>query len=178
MLSQNVGVDGSRSDLEMFPQQRTEARGIQQGAGADDARRRESGNLCNDGGDDVHRIGGDDEQRVRSVPQDLGDDRLKNLCVSTQKLQAGLACTLRDAAGQNNGARSPEIREITCDDPHRLGKRGGVQDVLGMRLRQLRVEINEDDLAGHSLDGHGVCRGTAHKPTADDADFHEVHSGH
>ena len=62
---------------------------------------------------------------------------------------------------------------IVAGTHHRwVGERRGMDDVLGLRLRQRGVAVDQNDLAGDAAQHDGIGGGAADKPGTDDRNLH------
>ena len=107
VLAEHVGVDVLRIHVEVAPEQRAEAGGVQHRAGADDAsggHAAPGGEMRRQVGHDVDRIGDDHEYGVGRVLQHRRHDGAEDGGVSLQELESGLARLLSDAGGDHHRA--------------------------------------------------------------------------
>ena len=102
MLSHNVAVDILCVDVQAIRQEPAQARGVEVGAGADDAVGRQSGELVCDVREGVDRVGDDEQRGVGAVLHQLGDDLLEEghivLDEHEPRLALALPCSRRHDA--------------------------------------------------------------------------------
>jgi hypothetical protein len=98
-------------------------------------------------GDYIHRIGDDQEQRLRREPKDLWNDLIEDRHIPFEKLETCFARTLTHTTGENDNNGVREVLVVSGHNTHRMGYGSSMEDVLGLTLSQFFIEINEDDLA-------------------------------
>ena len=91
MLAHDVGVNGLRCNIFQLAQHVAETSGVQHGAGADDALVVQAGSLPYGVSQDVHWVGGNQEDAIKVIRHDIGDDAVHDLDVLAHQVQAGLA---------------------------------------------------------------------------------------
>lgn len=91
VLAENVGVHVLLGNGQILGDAGAQTRGVQQRAGADDAVLRNAGNLAENVGQNVDRVGDDDIGRVRAGADDLGGNLLDDVYVGLRKVDARLA---------------------------------------------------------------------------------------
>ena len=94
--------------------------------------------------------------------------------VAFQKLKPRLAGTLPDTTGQDYDCGPVQVLVIARTDPDGRGKRSRVEYIFGLRLCQLRVQIDEYNFVGHAAERDGISGTTADETTANNTDFHFV----
>ena len=142
MLAVDVRVDVLRADVEPAGQRGLQAAGVEDGAGADDVVFRHAGNLVEDVGQHVDRVGDDHIERVRRNRDDLGRDVLHDIDVDLRQLQPGLAGLARHAGrdGDDVGIRGRGI--VAGTDDGRRAVRNTLIDVQRFAERLRPVDIN------------------------------------
>jgi hypothetical protein len=109
----------------MLCKERTKTSGVKDGPGSNNAFRRQSGDLPNHLGYNIDRVGDNQQNGIRRVLKDPGDDILKNVDITFQQLQARFSRFLSPSAGQNYQPCSLECRIIAGSYAYRFTKRCG-----------------------------------------------------
>jgi hypothetical protein len=122
----------------------------------------------------VHRVGGDDEDRLGRGAQHLGHERPEHVGVAGEQVEARLAGALPHAGREHHDPRPLERGDLARAHTHRGRERRGVQHVLGVRPGEVGVEVGEDDLGGGAAEHHGERGGAADVAGAYDADLHAL----
>ena len=81
MFTNLVGVDGLRIDIEVAGDAGAEAGGIKNGTGADNLFGGEAGEFVSIIGQDIHRIGDDEENTIKARSHDLFNHALEDVDV-------------------------------------------------------------------------------------------------
>ena len=175
MFADHIGVDVLRVHVEVPAQQRSEPRGVERRARADHAavrnaasRRKVRSQLRHH----VHRIGDDQQHRVRRMLEHGRHDLAEHVRVALQQLQSCLTRLLRDTAGNHDHARSGEVRVRAGTNRQWMRERHRVPDVVCLRLRTRVVHVHQHDFPAHAVHHQRVGRSRPDHPTSDDSDFH------
>lgn len=94
---------------------------------------------------DVARVRGDDEDRVRRVPGDLWDDRLKKTVVRLEQIQARLAGFLVHAGRDDDGCCAGAIL-VGADADARLVEVRCMVEVAHFAFCAGHVDVDEDNV--------------------------------
>lgn len=130
-------------DIKMISNEETETGGVQVGAGTNDTVGGETGEFPSDVGENIHGVGNDEEDTIRGITNQRGNDLLKQGYVPLQQVQPGLALDLSCTRGDD-----AEVR------PHRDGVVGGGVD-LGSGEEccgVLKVQHLSSELVGNGVD--------------------------
>jgi hypothetical protein len=134
----------------MLAEKGPKARRVQRGAGADDLRALASGELLADIGQNVDRIGGDDQDRPGGMPVELADDVPENGGVAVEHLQTRLTRFLRHAGADHD--QLDLFQAFIRAGPHNDGLAKGlaVHEVHGFAFGLIAVLVDKDDLAAQA----------------------------
>ena len=102
----------------------------------------------------------------------------ENFGVSRQEVQPGLPGPLAGARSEDDDLRAVEIGHPAGAEPDGMGEGRALQDVARLRRRQIRIEIDEDDLRAHAAHHHGVGGSRSDLSGADDPDLHACLRSH
>ena len=158
MFAKDIGVDGLRCDAKVAADKTAEAGGVKDGAGADHAGGRQAGEAGGDMGHHVDGVGGDEEDRIGGGAGDAGDDCAKHLGVAFEKLEAGFAGGLGDTGGEDDDARTCEVRVVASADGDGAAEGDGMRDILGLGDGAGGVVVDHHDLAMRRRQGRGRRR--------------------
>lgn len=170
--SPNVGVHGSRREVEVAAQRVAEARGIQDRAGADHAAGVHAGELPRRVAQDVHRVAGNQEDAVEAVFHHVADDRLEDCGVLGNEVQSSLPRLLRRARAD---ADHRGIAAVLVGANRHAGvvvrPRHCVVEVLYVPPGLALVQVDDSQVVGQTLVDQGVCVGDADVARADENDL-------
>ena len=179
VLADDVGVDGRRGDVEVSAQVVPPARGVQDGAGADDLVCRQAGLLPGDVGEHVDWVGGHEVDAVEAVGHDVAVDGFADGGVAGDKVDASLAVALGHAGAVDHERGVAAVLVRAHRDVHVLaGERDGVVEVLHLGPDEVLVEVDDGQVVGQSLVKKGVCVGGADSAGADENNLVALCHGH
>lgn len=122
MLTDDESVYISAIYAELLTEQKFQAGGIQHGACADDAFRGKAGDTQCNAGQQINRIGDNQEDRIRTDARDLCDDRAHDSGVACQQVKTALAGPLSDARSDDDHGGVLQVIIIAVHDAARLRK--------------------------------------------------------
>jgi hypothetical protein len=82
----------------------------------------------------IDRVGGDQQDRIGSVLQDIGDDLVHHSGIAREQLQARLARFLVGSGSDDDHAAARQVRVITSPDIDGVGKGHRMQDIISFCL--------------------------------------------
>ena len=144
MLAHDVGLDIARVDLDVGAEHLLQTAGVEHGAGADDVALGQTGHLDGGVGQNVDRVGDDEQNAVEARLLNLGNNGLEDADVLVDQVQAGLTGLLGSASGDDDHGGVGDIGIIAGVDLHRLGKRHAVRDIQSLTLGAVLVHVDED----------------------------------
>lgn len=171
-LKEKKDLDILSVDIKMISNEETETGGVQVGAGTNDTVGGETGEFPSDVGENIHGVGNDEEDTIRGITNQRGNDLLKQGYVPLQQVQPGLALDLSCTRGDD-----AEVR------PHRDGVVGGGVDLGSgeeccgvLKVQHLSSElvgngVDEDELVGEVLGEYGLGYGHSHVACTDNGDL-------
>ena len=168
MLADDPGVNAAGIDAEVVTEQGAEARGIENGAGAEDALRRKSGILQGGVGEHVDGIGGDENDAVGIVASDFGDNLSEDGGVTLHEVETGLAGLLRGACGDYGDGGAGAIRIVSGPDVGGVGEGDGMTQVHGFALGLGAIHVDKDDFSGEATEHERIGKSSAHIAKSDD----------
>ena len=171
VLTHDVSLNVARVDLDVGAEHLLQTTGVEHGAGTDDVALGQAGHLDGGVGQNVDRVGDDQQDAVKAGLLNLGDDGLKDVDVLVDQVQAGLAGLLGSASGDDDHSGVGDIRVIAGVDLHRLGKRHAVRDVQGLALGAVLVHVDEDHLGEQTALHQCERRGRTDETAADNSDL-------
>ena len=171
MLADDVGMHAARIQVEALAERGAETGGIQDGTRADHPLRGQAGELPGSITEDIHRVGGVEDQRLGVVAQNLRDDPGEDGSVAFEQVQAGLARFLGCPGGDDHHIRAGAIGIIALEDAGGMRKRHGIAQVHYLALGARLIHVDEDDLAHLPGKQQGIGEGGAHLAAADDGDL-------
>ena len=123
MLADNIGVDVPKIHLRALPNHIFEAGCIQHRPRPDNLVGRKTRKLVGDIGEDIHRIG-DDQQNsiVMAVFRDLLNDIFEDSRIPLQKRDSRLAGLLICSGGDDDDVGTADLLIVTGDNGHRRDK--------------------------------------------------------
>ncbi len=153
MFTQNKGVNALRADLQRFGKRAAQAGGVEPDASANHLVARQAGKLPHLPGDDIARVGGDEENAVKAARHHLWDYLAHDARGVGQLVKARLA-GLQRAAG-NGDHRDIDIRALLRlaggDFNHPRHIRGGVAQILAVPFDARGIEIHQNQLLANIL---------------------------
>ena len=136
--------DKLRIALDMGTKHLLQTAGVEHGTGADDMALGQAGHLDGGVGQNIDRVGDDEQNAVEAGLLNLGDNGLKDADVLVDQVQASLTGLLGSASGDDDHGGVGDIGIIAGVDLHRLGKRHAVRDIQGLTLGAVLVNVDED----------------------------------
>ena len=153
MLAENVGVHVLLGNGQVLGDAGTQAGGIQQGAGTDDALLRDAGDLAENVSQDIHGVGHDDVGGIGADRGDLGHDALEDVDVGIDQIDTGLAGLAAHAGGDDNDIAALSGIIVAGVYVYRLAEqRRALMDVHGLAHRLIFVDIDDHDFVGDVLE--------------------------
>lgn len=180
MFADAISMDILRIDAHMLAQEGPKTGRIEGGARTENTPRRcaqFAGIAGGEMGHDVHRIGGDDEHGLGGMTQNGGYHLVEDGGVTTQQFQAGFAGFLGHPGGDDHGLTAGQVGIIPGHDPEGMGKRDGMQDVIGLGRGPFGEFVDQHNLTTDSTHDQGIGSGGADHTRTDNSDFHETLSG-
>ena len=146
MLADDIGMHASAVHIQMLPKLIPESSGIQNGSGADDAVRGIARFLQRNIGQDVHRVGNDQQNAFKIPLFDLTDNRSHDLCIFLDQIQpCFLRLLVRSRCDHNDGC----IRNVvigSCIYFHRACKCHPMTDIQSLSLCPVLIRIDQHHL--------------------------------
>jgi hypothetical protein len=165
VLANDIAVDVLRVDVEAIGEEPAEARGVEVGAGADDAVGGQAGELVGDVGERVDGVGDDEQRGVRAVLHELRDDLFEERHVLLHERQPRLALALPRARGDDADVGPGRDGVVRVGHDARAGEeRGRVLQVQHLALELLLLHVHERQLVAEVLRQHGLRARHAHVP--------------
>ena len=153
----------------------TETAAVEHAAHADDAVARKSRGLECKIGHRIHRVGDDDEDRIRGMLQRLLHNTLDDLCVDTDKLLTRHARLTRKAGGNDDNIgicrRSVVIRN-TLDRRVKAERMRALHHVHCLALGDTLFDVDKDNLTRKLLERNDVCYGSTYVTCTNNSYLH------
>lgn len=159
-------------DIEMIGDEEAEPGGVEIGTRPDDPVGGEARELPGDEGQDVDGVGDDQQDGVRGVAGEVGDDAAEEGEVPLEQVEPGLAGDLAGSGGDD--AEVGSGGDGVVDGGVDLGageEGGGVLEVEHLAAELVGLGVDEDELVGEVLGEDGLGDGHADIAGADDRDF-------
>ena len=144
-------MHAARIDAEVFAQQITKARRVQNGAGADHALVRQPGDFPRRVGEHIDRIGGDHDDAVGIVLRHLRNDLLEDAGILLHQVEPRLARFLRGAGGDHRHGRPGAIGVVPGPDAAGREEGHGVIHIHRFALGARAVRVDQHDFRGRPL---------------------------
>ena len=106
VFTHDIGLNVARVNLNVSAEHLLQTAGIEHGAGADDMALGQTGHLNGGVGQNVDRVGDDEQNAVEARLLNLGDNGLKDVDVLIDQVQAGLTGLLGSASGDDDHGAS------------------------------------------------------------------------
>ena len=90
VLTHDIGLNVARVNLDVGTKHLLQATGVEHGTGADDMALGQAGHLDGGIGQNIDRVGDDEQNAVKAGLLNLGDNGLKDVDVLVDQVQAGL----------------------------------------------------------------------------------------
>ncbi len=174
VFPEHVGVNVARIHVEVLPEQRTEARGVQDRARADDALVWQSGQAPRLVRHHVHWIARHQQKSRRIVPDHLTDHVADDARIPLQQCEPALARPLRRSRGDHGHGGAGAVPVVARPDPRRVRQRNGVCEVHRLALRPRVVRVEEHDLRGEPAQQERVGERRTNVTRTDDGDPHRM----
>jgi len=159
-------------DVEVIGDEETEARGVQIGARPNDPVGGETGKLPGDVGEDVDRVGNDEESGGGGVTNKRGYDGAEEGKVPLEQVEAGLTGDLAGAGGDDAEIGAGSDGRVSGGVDLGAGEEGGgVLEVEHLAAELVGVGIDEDELVGEVLGEDGLSDGHSDVTNSDDGDL-------
>ena len=171
VLTHDIGLDIARVNLDMSTKHLLQAASVEHGAGTDDVALGQAGHLDGGVGQNIDRVGDDEQNAVEAGLLNLGDNGLKDSDVLVDQVQAGLTGLLGSASGDDDHGGVGDIGIIAGVDLHRLGKRHAVRDIQGLTLGAVLVHVDEDHLGEQTTLHQRERRRRTDETATDNSDF-------
>ena len=171
MLTHDIGLDIARINLDVGAEHLLQAASVEHGAGTDDVALGQAGHLDGGVGQNIDRVGDDEQNAVEAGLLNLGDNGLKDVDVLVDQVQAGLTGLLGSASGDDDHGGVGDIGIIAGVDLHRLGKRHAVRDIQGLALGAVLVHVDEDHLGEQTALHQCERRRRTDETAADNSDL-------
>ena len=171
VLTHDIGLDIARVNLDVGTKHLLQTASVEHGAGADDMALGQAGHLDGGIGQNINRVGDDEQNAVEARLLNLGDNGLKDVDVLVNQIQAGLTGLLGSASGDDDHGGVGDIGIIAGVDLHRLGKRHAVRDIQGFTLGAVLVHVDEDHLGEQTALHQRERRRRADETAADNSDL-------
>jgi hypothetical protein len=175
MFTNDVGMNVVRIDAAESAQQAPEPRRVQGGAGPEDSPGGHAAVTCEARGKmrhHVHGIRGNNEHGLGNLFENRGDNLVKNLSVSFQKLKPSFPRPLPNPRTQDDNPTAGQVFVIAGPDVERMRKGHGMADVIRFSGCPSGVLVHQDNLSSHPLHDQGVRGSGAHKAASDNAYLH------
>ena len=170
MFSNDVRVDRVRINRQLTPEDVTQSRGVEHGARADDASRRQARSFGGDIGHDVHRIRHDDQQS--SQRSQTRGDVSDNGGVLAQQVEATFPGAAASARGDHHSVRLDHFIEGRGPYGGCRVIGGALGEVQGLSLGQRGVEIVNEQLGRDARVQYRNRDARSDPAHADDANLH------
>ena len=171
VLTHDIGLDIARVDLNVGTKHLLQTAGVEHGTGADDMALGQAGHLDGGIGQNIDRVGDDEQNAVEARLLNLGDNGLKDVDVLVDQVQAGLTGLLGSASGDDDHGGVGDIGIIAGVDLHRLGKRHAVRDIQSLTLGAVLVHVDEDHLGEQTALHQRERRRRTDETAADNSDL-------
>ena len=171
VLAHDIGLDIARVDLNVGTKHLLQTTGVEHGTGADDMALGQAGHLDGGIGQNIDRVGDDEQNAVEARLLNLGDNGLKDVDVLVDQVQAGLTGLLGSASGDDDHGGVGDIGIIAGVDLHRLGKRHAVRDIQSLTLGAVLVHVDEDHLGEQTALHQRERRRRTDETAADNSDL-------
>ena len=171
VLAHDIGLNVARVNLDMSAEHLLQTAGVEHGAGADDMALGQTGHLDGGVGQNVDRVGDDEQNAVEARLLNLGNNGLKDADVLVDQVQAGLTGLLSSASGDDDHGGVGDIRIIAGVDLHRLGKRHAVRNIQGLALGAVLVHVDENHLGEQTTLHQRERRRRTDETAADNSDL-------
>ena len=171
MLTHDIGLDIARVDLDVGTKHLLQTAGVEHGTGTDDVALGQAGHLDGGVGQNIDRVGDDEQNAVEAGLLNLGDNGLKDADVLVDQVQASLTGLLGSASGDDDHGGVGDIGIIAGVDLHRLGKRHTVRDIQGLTLGAVLVHVDEDHFGEQTALHQRERRRRTDETAADNSDL-------
>ena len=171
VLAHDIGLDIARVNLDVGTKHLLQTASVEHGAGADDMALGQAGHLDGSIGQNINRVGDDEQNAVEAGLLNLGDNGLKDVYVLVDQVQAGLTGLLGSTGGDDDHGGVGDIGIIAGVDLHRLGKRHAVRDIQGLTLGTVLVHVDEDHLGEQTTLHQCERRRRTDETAADNSDL-------
>src|SRR5581483_9680703 len=117
--------------------------------------------------------GGNQENAVRIVFRNFGDDTVPDGSVLLNKIQTSFSRTLRGSGGQDRDGGASAIGIVARPNVRRMGKGNRMIEIHGFALSFGAVDVDKDDFRCEPAEQQGIsktCSNVAHSDNGDAAD--------
>lgn len=171
VLTHDISLNVARVNLDVSAEHLLQTAGVEHGTGADDMALGQAGHLDGGVGQNVDRVGDDEQNAVEAGLLNLGDNGLKDVNVLVDQVQAGLAGLLGSTSGDDDHGGVGDIGIIAGVDLHRLGKRHAVRNIQSLTLSAVLVHVDENHLGEQTTLHQRERRRRTDETAADNSDL-------
>ena len=171
MLANDKGMDIAAVHLQLLSQQEFQPGCIQYRTGADDTFRRKTGNTQGNAGEQIHRIGYNQQDGIRADPLDFRNNGPHDCRIACQQIQTAFTGLLSYTGSNNDKGCIRKIIIITVNYPAGLGKSNAMADIHCLTMGPFPVHINQNQLGKQAVCCQSISRRCPHTAAADDAAF-------
>src|SRR3954468_23072100 len=143
MFADNVGVNTAWIDVEVFAQEMAETRGVENRPRAYDTVGGQARPPQREVGEDVHRIGCDEDDSVRTVLRDLRNDLAEDCCVAIDEIKGVFPGMWRRARRNNGYGRGGAVAIVAGPNARRIGEWLGMIQVHGLAFSLGVIYVDE-----------------------------------
>ena len=174
MFTDDEGMNGTVIHTQMLTQLCFQSGRIQNGTGTDNPINRETGQLLCHIGQDIHRIGYDEENALTFPLCDLRNNALKDCHILLNQLQTGLARFLRRTGRNDDDGGIYDIIVRTCINLHRLCEGNAMADIHRLALCTVMIHIDQNHFRKDTTLHQRKCGGRSYKSAANDGHLADV----
>ena len=169
-------MDVLRADAEALCQHGLQTARVQNRTGANDLPLRQAGDLMENIGQHIDRVGDNDINGVGRHLDDLRRDILEDVDICLRQLKTGLAGFSGHTGGNDYDIRIRSVFIFTGADDGRRAERRALIDIHCLAEGLLLVDVHEKDLRGDALNHQIVCDRCADASRANDGNL--AHKNH
>ena len=171
VLTDDGGVHVTLCHIGPLTDEPAQPRGVEHGSGREHSAGRQSRDVLGDDGEDIARVGDQDEQRIGRLFEQLGHEGLEDSGVDTGEIEPGLTGLLLGASSDEDNVGVDGVLDVGTTHDRCRGELGAVSQVGDLSLHLVLVDVVETDDVGRTANETGIGQRAADTSSTDNRDL-------